>query len=725
MRSACFIFLLLICSAITGFSQSTETSDTLKTQQLDEVVVTATRNERTVGALPMPVTLVKKEMIKSMGSVRLNDVLTEQTGLVVVPQINGQGNGIQVQGFDPDYTLILVDGEPIVGRYTGSLELSRLSVGNIKQIEIVKGPSSSLYGSDALAGVINIITERPVSNQAELSIRTGAIAARGKYIDLTDSKTTDINASGSIVHKNLGVYLFGNGRISDGYDLSPANSGKTVSPFTNYTLGTKINYSLSTKTDVSLAARYFSEVQNYGFSVLSNGNSIPTTGQGDVKDWSINPIISHRVNSNLKLTARYYTTHYSTNTELKRISDSQVTYTDNFKQSFSRYELIGEYAIDDKNTLTTGIGHVGESVVTSRYNDQLERAQQTDYAFLQYEILPTKSITIVSGLRYDNNSVFGNQLSPKFSARYEINKSITVKGSFGLGFKSPDFRQLYLNFANQAAGYIVLGTEVISSKFKEYEAQGLIVPGSVDLTQFTGLKPERSISFNLGGDVKLTEQLNLSANVFYNLVDNLIDSRIVTTNTLGKNIFSYVNVNKAVMKGIESDITYRFSSLLSLSVGYQLLYAFDRDVYDLVADGKKFWKDPITNETAQLTTSEYFGLYNRSRHSGNVKLFYQDNKKGIEGSLRVIYRGKFGIGGISGNIQGEDAPSSERNGNGLLDDYDFFVDGYALVNLSVAKKINQFRVQVGVDNLFDYTQPVYLPNIPGRLSYVSLGFTIN
>ena len=76
-----------------------------------------------------------------MGSVRLNDVLTEQTGLVVVPQVNGQGSGIQIQGFNPDYTLILVDGEPIIGRYTGSLELSRLTVGNIKQIEIVKGPS--------------------------------------------------------------------------------------------------------------------------------------------------------------------------------------------------------------------------------------------------------------------------------------------------------------------------------------------------------------------------------------------------------------------------------------------------------------------------------------------------------------------------------------------------------------------------------------------------------
>ncbi|MEY4930965.1 MAG: hypothetical protein RI909_1689, partial [Bacteroidota bacterium] len=146
--------MLMLFSA-NSFGQEVDTpEDTLKTKQLEEIIVTATRNERTVGALPMPVSLIPKNQIKTMGSLRLNDVLTEQTGLVVVPQINAQGNGIQIQGFNPDYTLILIDGEPIIGRYTGSLELSRIAIGNIKQIEIVKGPSSSLYGSDALAGVI-------------------------------------------------------------------------------------------------------------------------------------------------------------------------------------------------------------------------------------------------------------------------------------------------------------------------------------------------------------------------------------------------------------------------------------------------------------------------------------------------------------------------------------------------------------------------------------------
>ncbi|MEY3405181.1 MAG: hypothetical protein RL161_611, partial [Bacteroidota bacterium] len=132
--------------------------DSLVHTKLEAVVITATRSERSLAGIPVPVTVVDKNSLKTMGSVRLQDALAEQTGLVIVPQINAQGNGLQLQGFNPDYTLILIDGEPLIGRYTGSLELSRITTGNIRQIEIVKGPSSSLYGSEALAGVVNIIT---------------------------------------------------------------------------------------------------------------------------------------------------------------------------------------------------------------------------------------------------------------------------------------------------------------------------------------------------------------------------------------------------------------------------------------------------------------------------------------------------------------------------------------------------------------------------------------
>jgi outer membrane receptor for ferrienterochelin and colicins len=703
----------MICiNAQVVYAQDSRDADTLKTQQLEEVIVTATRNERTVGALPMPVTLIKKDLIKTMGSVRLNDILTEQTGLVVVPQVNGQGSGIQIQGFNPDYTLILIDGEPIIGRYTGSLELSRLTVGNIKQVEIVKGPSSSLYGSDALAGVINIITERPKSNQGNLSLRYGT------------NNTLDLNGSGSLIYKNLGIYLFANRYGTDGYDLSPQNYGKTVSPFRNVTLGSRITYKLGTKTDLNIGGRYFDEKQDYSFDVLTNGNSVRTYGDGFVKDWNLNPVITHRFTSHLKTTGRFYTTHYSTNTLLRRAANDSITYRDNFNQAFTRYELSGEYFFNEQNILTVGVGHIDESVSTSRYNDQLERRQQTDYAFFQHEWMPLREFTIIAGGRYDHNSIYGGQFSPKLSTRFELNKKISFKASFGVGFKSPDFRQLYLNFTNQAGGgYSVFGTEIVTEKLSALQSQGLIQSYLLDPALIGKLKAETSLAINLGGRAEVLPKLMLDFNFFRNTVENLIENQLVAVNTSGQSIYSYRNVQRALMQGLEADFGYPVTGKLSMSLGYQLLYAKDRDVMDQVDKGEVYWRDPATLVTQRLKPSEYFGLYNRSRHSGNFKIFYRDKEKRIEASLRVIYRGKFGLGGISGNIQGESALPSDRNNNSILDSYDNFVSGYFLVNLSMAHSLdNGLRFQVGIDNLLNYTDPVQIPNLPGQLSYVSISY---
>lgn len=707
------LFASSVFAPVICFSQETGTSDSLKVQQLEEVVVTGTRSERTLGALPMPVTLLKADLIKTMGSVRLNDVLTEQTGLVVVPQVNGQGSGIQLQGMDPAYTLILVDSEPIIGRNTGTLELSRLAVGNIKQVEIIKGPSSSLYGSDALAGVINIITERPASNQGNLSLRYGS------------NNTLDLNASGTLIGKNVGVYLFGNRYSTDGYDLSPENFGKTVSPFKNHTLGAKVTYSLGSRTDFSVGGRYFDEKQDLNFDVLSNGISTRTYGEGKVLDWNLNPVITHRFSDKLKGTGRFYTTEYSTNTFLKKQSNDSLTYRDNFRQAFTRYEAMCEYFFNEKHIVTLGAGHIQEAVSTSRYNDQLERLQQTDYVFTQHEWTPYQPLVMIAGVRYDRNSIYGDQLSPKFSTRFELNKKISFRGSIGVGFKAPDFRQLYFNFNNQAGGgYSVLGTEVIKEKLVEFQAQGLIQSYLFDPSLLGKLKAESSVAVNIGGKAEVLPKLNLDYNFFRNEVDNLIETQLVAINTSGQSIYSYRNIQRALMQGVEADLSYPIHRFVSFSMGYQLLFAKDRNVAEAVDRGEVFWRDPNTLVTQRLKPNEYVGLYNRSTHTGNFKIFYRHREMAIDASLRLIYRGKFGLGGINGNIQGETVAPSDRNSNGVLDDYDQFVNGYALVNTAIAKSVKSFRFQFGIDNLFDYTDPVNIPNLPGRLVYMSANYTL-
>lgn len=149
---------------------------TLKLQdkigQLGEVVVAATRTDRSVENLPMPVTIIGNKQIQETGGMRLSEVLREQTGLQV---IGDHGSGIQMQGPSSDYVLILLDGEPLIGRTAGNFDLDRISVSNIERIEVLRGPSSAIYGSEAMAGVINIITktgQQKVSSNLEARYRS-------------------------------------------------------------------------------------------------------------------------------------------------------------------------------------------------------------------------------------------------------------------------------------------------------------------------------------------------------------------------------------------------------------------------------------------------------------------------------------------------------------------------------------------------------------------------
>ena len=200
-RQATISFIILLAfNQLAAFSQKI-TTDSLYSKDLQEVVITATRTERKMGNVGVPVTLISQKTIQQSGSLRLNDILQEQTGLVVTGGTGSNavgggvfGNGIQMQGFSPDHTMILLDGEPLIGRQGGVMDLSRFTVGNIKKIEIVRGPSSSLYGSEAMGGVVNIITEPVQGISNRLSLRTGSF------------NQSDLAVSGSYADKSSGIY---------------------------------------------------------------------------------------------------------------------------------------------------------------------------------------------------------------------------------------------------------------------------------------------------------------------------------------------------------------------------------------------------------------------------------------------------------------------------------------------------------------------------------------
>ncbi|MEZ0607672.1 TonB-dependent receptor plug domain-containing protein [Fibrella sp. WM1] len=685
------MFLTLL--ALSVCQQPTPQVDSIRAKQLDAVVVTATRTERSMGALPMPVTVIGQSQIRQSGSLRLNDILREQTGLAIV---NDHGQGLQVQGFGPDYTLILVDGEPLVGRTAGTLDLSRLTVGNIRQIEIVKGPSSSLYGSEALAGVVNIITDNPGRTSGSLSARYGA------------NRTSDLTGDASLKWGKTGLYLFGNRYQSGGYDLSPETAGNTVSPFLNHTVSGRLTTAIGSRLKLGMSGRYFAEQQNNAFGLT---DLRVVAGEGTVREYTINPTLTQQVSESWKLTYRYYRTGYQTTTGLA-YQDTGEAYDDSyFRQTFNRAEVVTEHTLRKRHFLTVGAGFIGESVEATRYPSRQQFT--TRYGFAQLEWVPTQRFTLIAGGRFDAHSQYAAQFSPKLSARYELSQTVALRGSAGVGFKAPDFRQLYLNFDNAVAGYSVFGTQEVAAGIARLQQQGQIADILLDPARFGSIKAESSVAVNLGAvadfQKKYDRPLRLSINLFRNDIRDLIETQVVARKTNGQNVFSYTNLSRVFTQGAEVDGSYRLmlgTGQLTISSGYQWLEAKDKAVVESIRNGQLFRRNPTTLRTERVQLADYGGLLNRSRHMANLKAFYELPKHGLAASVRGVYRSRYGFADVNGNL--------------ILDEASEYVPGYVTWHLTASKTINSLTLQVGVDNLTGYTDPAHIPSLAGRLWYASL-----
>ena len=186
---------------------------------------------RQLSTLPLPVKLISNQEITKSNSSRLSDILDDQPGIFIVPDFGG-GNGIQIQGLDSQYTLLLIDGSPIIGRQSGTLDLDRISIGNIEQIEIIKGSSSSLYGTDAIGGVVNLIT----------TMTNDSISADISY-KFSSFNTNDLSINiGKILNKGHNLNLYFNSFNSEGYDLNDNPVLNTVEPYKSYTAFLRHNF---------------------------------------------------------------------------------------------------------------------------------------------------------------------------------------------------------------------------------------------------------------------------------------------------------------------------------------------------------------------------------------------------------------------------------------------------------------------------------------------------
>ncbi|MEP2239893.1 MAG: TonB-dependent receptor, partial [Maribacter sp.] len=565
---------------------------------------------------------------------------------------------------------------------------------------VVKGPSSSLYGSEALGGVINIITEKPKTEDlsGNASYRIGSFTQQDINLDLKQG------------FEKFRYGFFANRFSSEGYELNEDVDGQTVNPYTNYTLNGRIYYDFNANLTLFTSARFYDQVQDAGFTL----DTINYEGDTKEREWNAHARLDHKWTPNLTMAYELYYTNYVATELLADPISTNVLSDSDFNQKLFRPEVRGSYTFKNDNnigykngTLTAGAGLQIDELDRTYFDKTVNFTSQ--YLYAQYDFNPIENLNVIAGARFDNHSEYNNQFSPKLALHYRLNNNLSIKGSVGYGFKAPDFRQLYFDFTNSAVGYTVLGYNVALDKLQELEEQEQIlnvVVSEEDLSK--PLEAESSIGYNLGAHLKHGKGIT-EINFFRNDFKNLIDTRIIASKTNGQNVFSYMNFDEIYTTGFEINSSYKLTNELNLSVGYQLLYAFDKQKKQDVADNQVFVRDATNGQSVALSQADYFGLVNRSRHNANFKVYYDIPAASTNINMRILYRSKYA--------------QYDTNGNGLIDNFDTsFIDGFVTLNAAVNKTFySDITLQVGANNLLDYTDN-NIPTMPGIQGYVKLNY---
>ncbi|MGY0408421.1 MAG: TonB-dependent receptor plug domain-containing protein, partial [Polaribacter sp.] len=498
--------------------------------------------------------------------------------------------------------------------------------------------------------------------------------------------------------KKFGITTFLNRYSSNGYSLNKNNALKTVDPFSNYTFNTNITYDFSDATNLFISGKYYTQNQDYIASTILKGES-------NINEWNSHLKLNHTYSKKWSSYFEFYATRYKTKDYLDTQNGSRFS-SSYSNQLLIRPEIRATFNPTNKNSFIGGIGFNHETL--DRTDFTIRPEFNSPYIYLQYDGNLTKKLNVIVGARFDSHNKYKSQFSPKAAIRYALNDKFAIKGSIGYGFKTPDFRQLYFDFTNATVGYTVLGYNAVATAIPKLEAQGQIANIVVPVSEFEkGLNPENSVSINIGFDYKFSPDLKFGLNLFRHNINDLIDTRVIARKTNGQNVFGYYNLNEVYTQGLEFNASWKPTNNLKISGGYQLLFAKDTAAENAFKNGEVFAKDNPSSPTFQLKKDDYFGLFNRSRHMANLKMFYTIPKWNLDTNIRSTYRSKYGL--------------LDNNGNGYLDTYDNFTNGYAIIDFAINKTVyKNYQVGFGIDNLFDFTDTQNISNIAGRIIYGKL-----
>ena len=425
--------------------------------EVGEVVVTATRRERNLKNVPITVQVITAEEIQKSQAPDFQSFLENEFSGINFTNEGGMPN-INMMGFGGKYVLFLMDGERMAGETFDNIDYDRIDLENIERIEVIKGASSSLYGSNALGGVINIIT-KDAQKPLELS-------ANYLYNTQEDHKT-NLSVGTKQRWGSVRVPVFYNFRqpyiIVDKEPLKTYKNGVphysqmgelNVAGFTNYGASPKLTFDLSPKWNLSLAPSYYFSERNAGTQSSKKLRDRYYNYSGALKsDYKITD------SKTLSLSAAY--DRYDKYKYYVLLNEKEKSYENSILRVGGQYNQ----NIKEKHSLVAGAEVNSDELLSFRFTSSGEEAKKNaqNYAlFTQQEWALSEDFTLVTGVRMDYHSLFQQYLTYRLSGMFKID-AFTLRGGYASGFRSPTLKELYTNwFHPWGGGFQIMGNKKLT-----------------------------------------------------------------------------------------------------------------------------------------------------------------------------------------------------------------------------------------------------------------------
>lgn len=512
---------------------------------LNEVVVTGTGTYHRLKDTPVPVEVITAKEIASTGALNFEDALAALSTSITT---KGAYN-IVMNGLRNKQILILVDGKRLAGDVGGDNDLERIDMSNIKRIEVVKGGASSLYGSEAMGGVINIITNTPQSSMDIVSATR--ISKYGQF-------NQNVNV-GFKVGKVMSQTTYQR-RQTEGWQLSPyeiktltkptrdtlVETGKqAMAAYHSNTVSQKFMYNPTKRSSIYTKGVYFDKktdrpYADYAYDMFYKDYNFALGG-----DYHFRKHINYITFDSYFDNYEYYKDYLKKSGKFEA-GDRDLTK----RQRLFNTTLKGVFSVGENHKLNTGLDFMNEYMKNPESLAESKSAY-TMALYAQDEMKVIERLSIVAGFRLLHHETFKNKFTPKASVMYALDH-FNFRASYAMGFRAPNLQELYYD---KISGSMV--------------SQGNI-----------NLKPERSNYFSLNTEY-ISDHFTFSVTGYINNIKDIIDRQLqplTPEDEAGgvKTRYMYNNVSKARTQGVDVAINTFLGVGFSIGANYSYLDARNR-----------------------------------------------------------------------------------------------------------------------------------------------------